>query len=191
MMLRLRPIPAWLLLPLALILLSPPAPAFTDDEDEEEGAEIPVLLWIEYINDKERIPVAVPLAAGAADSPQKGKAFDRIAIRPGSALKSRDRPGNRAVGLYRGRGEQRILLGILRVRYYSSAPGIWAPRYQLYQEPIMVYDGRRWQPAAVSTGGAAALMLVDPPVPNAEGYYTSLEFTLSPSAIYLDSWQVQ
>ena len=146
------------------------------------------VMTIEYRNFRDRLPVEVPLSPGVVPSPHQGKSQERIAILPGDALRASARPPDRAVNLYRGVNEQRILLCVIQVRYYRIDGKRWIPHFQLYQEPVMVRDGKGWTPAAL--GAPGLIMLTSSTLPNAEGYFSSLEFGLTGGSLFVDAWEV-
>ena len=154
------------------------------------GQKPPSVMTIEYRNFRDRLSVEVPLAPGVVPSPHRGKSQKRIAILPGDALRATARPPDRSVNLYRGVNKQRILLCVIRVRYYRTDKERWLPHFQLYQEPVLVRDGSGWRPAAAALGAPGLIMLTSSTLPNAQGYFRSLEFGLTSGPIFVDAWQV-
>ncbi len=154
------------------------------------GQEPPSLMIIEYRNLRDRLSVEVPLSPGLVPSPHQGKSQRRIAILPGDALRASTRPPDRSVNLYRGVNEQRILLCVIQVRYYRTDSERWLPRFQLYQEPTLVRDGDGWKPAATALSAPGLIVRTSSTLPNAQGYFRSLEFGLTNGPIFVDAWQV-
>lgn len=168
-------------------------PAVSPADEDEDMEPDPKLMVLEYISlrARERLKTDIPLTPGVRLSPYRGIPQDRIGIQPGTPLSSENRPGNRIVALFRGAGKERVLIGIIKVRYYPTRDGRWEPRYQLHHEPVIVRDGGRWRPVGSMAGDAGGITLTNNTLPNAEGYFASLEFSVGIGTTYVDSWQVR
>ena len=179
----------WLYL-VGTLLLATPATAETDIWGDEIDSE-PSLAEIHYISlrDREQKSVSVLFKTGPQQSAEAGTGYDRITIKPGTEVDSVQRPGEFRLNLYRGADNQRVLVGALNVRYYRSDDDKWIPRYLLAQEPIIIRQGNRLIPLETTVGSGNAV-LVGNNLPNAEGYYSELTFTLGLGKTFVDSWQL-
>ncbi len=162
-------------------------PAFAEEEEDEP----PPLLVLQYINGGRAVEVPVPYRAGLALSPERGRPAQRWRILPGERLRSERRPSDRAVSLYQGVGPELQLLGIVYVRYYRDEEGRWTPRFQLYEEPLVVRRAGRWQPYTTARGTPLLIVQTGTSLPNAEGYSAMLEFGFSAGQVTIDAWQVR
>jgi hypothetical protein len=143
-------------------------------------------------------PVGVPAEikvearAGASLSPTRGKEFDKWTLRPGSAFASETRPEDVLVELYRGADTERVLLCSIGIRYFRDNRGVWVPHYQLNEEALVTRDkSGRWQPLTAVRGAPSLIVLTNTTLPNAEGFYPSLEFGLTNGRLQIDSWIVR
>lgn len=165
-----------------------PAPLLADEEGDEK---LMVLSFLDLRNRTvEKADVLVE--PGYSLSPHAGVPKDRIQINPGSVIEMEELPAERLVQLFRGAGDKRILICIVRVRYYSVAgsENMWEPRYQIHQEPVIVPDGKGWRPLGTVAGQAGGLTFTQSTLPNAEGFFRNLEFSVGIGSTFLDSWLV-
>ena len=177
-----------------LVLSSVSVPAQVLAETDIWGDEIdsePTLAEIYYISlrDREEKSVSVLFKTEPQLSAEAGTGYDRVTIKPGTEVDSIQRPGEVRLNLYRGADNQRVLVGALNVRYYRSDDDKWIPRYLLAQEPIIIRQGNRLIPLETTVGSGNAV-LVGNNLPNAEGYYSELTFTLGLGKTFVDSWQL-
>ena len=93
--------------------------------------------------------------------------------------------------LYQASGAQATLLCAVQVRYFQSRDGQWQPHYVMLDEPLVTRRGERWLPAAALRGNAALVVITNATLPNAEGFYPTLEFGLSIGTTPIDLWQVK
>ncbi len=151
----------------------------------------PVLISLEHIENGKRVQTPIEAKAGAFVSPTRGKEFEKWAIRSGTALSSNSQPGDINVELYRGINTERTLLCSISIRYFRDDRGAWIPHYQLNQDTLVARDAHgRFQPLAITRGGAGLMVLTSSTLPNAEGFYPSLEFNAGIGSIQIDSWVV-
>ena len=159
--------------------------------DDEELEFVPSAMLLDYISlrDRTHTRIQVPYKLGPVDSPLAGKSFDRIGIRGGDLISSVRRPPDFVIGLYRGRGKQRVLVTRMLLRFFKAGPERWQPYYQPHQEPVIVRQGDRWIPLT-TVAGTGGLVLTGGYLPNANGYYKQLEFTLGLNNNHIDSWEM-
>ncbi len=95
------------------------------------------------------------------------------------------------INLYRGAGDQRILISALDIRFYpvKDEENMWQPRFVLATEPLVIRQGNRLVPME-SAVGSSGIVLEGRNLPNAEGYYRKLSFTQGIGKTFVDSWQV-
>jgi hypothetical protein len=174
------------ILPGALLVLSL-APALADDADTER----PVLMVLEHVENGKRITTPVEAKRGAALSPARGRAHEKWTIRPGTVFNTAARPGDVVVELYRGADKERIHVGTVGIRYFRDKRGVWVPRFQLSQEPLLVRDKDGWKPLTSLRGAPSLIVITSSTLPNAEGFYPALEFGLTTGRMQIDSWVVK
>ena len=156
------------------------------------AADVPILIQLEYRNqDGEHIRTEIEAKPGLIASPLENRTQTKWAIRSGEAIKSNHRPGDRIVNFYKGAGLHGILLCTINVRYFRDSSGQWIPRYQLNQQPLVRWDGGRWKPVFEVRGVPNLVVLTGSSLPNAEGFYPSLEFGMTSSRTTIDSWNVK
>ena len=155
------------------------------------AADAPVLMILEHKEADKKVETKIAAEGGLVASPVKGKPRDRWIIRPGDALASASRPGERAVNFYQGSGIQSMLLFIVKVRYFPDSEGKWLPQFQLNEEPLVVRVGKRWKPLTTVQGIPNLIVQTGTALPNAEGYSASLEIGFTTGAASIDAWLVQ
>jgi hypothetical protein len=152
----------------------------------------PVLMLLEHTQAGKPVQTKIEVKAGLVASPDKGKPQAKWIIRAGDAFKSAVQPDDRSVNFYQSTGTQQItLLFIVKVRYYQYAAGRWLPRFLLNEEPLVIRENGRWQPLTSVQGVASLIVQTGTALPNAEGYFPSLEFGMSTGATAIDAWLVQ
>jgi hypothetical protein len=156
------------------------------------AARTPVLMLLEHTQAGKPVQTKIELKDGLVVSPDKGKPQAKWIIRAGDALKSAVQPGDRIVNFYQTTGtQQSTLLFIVKARYYQYAAGRWLPRFLLNEEPLVMRKDGRWQPLTSVQGIASLIVQTGTALPNAEGYFPSLEFGMTTGATSIDAWLVQ
>jgi hypothetical protein len=155
------------------------------------AASTPVLLLLEHTQAGKQIQTKIEVKDGLVASPEKGKPQTKWIIRAGDALKSEVQPGDRTVNFYQSTGTQNTLLFIVNVRYYQNATGRWVPQFLLNEEPLVIRNNGRWQPLTTVKGVTSHIEQTGTALPNAEGYFPSLEFGFTTGATVIDAWLVQ
>ena len=152
----------------------------------------PVIMLLEHMEDGERISTKIEAVSDPKASPHAGKGQLSFAILPGDALDTKQRPYDRIVHLFRQVGLARVPLCTVSVRYYKNRENEWLPHFQLNQEPLFVRKNGRWVPLSqVKSGITSLIVLTSSTLPNAEGFYPSLEFGLTTGLTFIDSWVVR
>ena len=155
-------------------------------------AAAPVLLTLESTDlGKPRVSATIKAEGGLTTSPARGQPRAKWLLRPGAALTSATRPADRLVELYQASGTQATLLCAVQVRYFRKPDGQWQPHYVMIDEPLVMRQGGRWLPGTALRGNAALVVLTSITLPNAEGFYPTLEFGLSIGTTSIDLWQVK
>ncbi len=156
-------------------------------------AAAPVLLTLESADrGLPRVRAAIKAEGGGlTPSPARGHKREKWTLRPGEALTSDARPADRLVELYQASGTQATLLCAVQVRYFQNKEGQWQPHYVMLDEPLVMRRGERWLPGTALRGNAALVVLTSATLPNAEGFYPTLEFGLSIGTTPIDYWQVK
>jgi hypothetical protein len=155
------------------------------------AASTPVLMLLEHTQAGKPVQTKIELKAGLVASPEKGKPQTKWIIRAGDALKSEVQPGDRIVNFYQSADTQSTLLFIVKVRYYQNGTGRWVPQFLLNEEPLVIRINGRWQPLTTVQGVPSLIVQTGTALPNAEGYFPSLEFGITTGATSIDAWLVQ
>lgn len=155
------------------------------------ASSTPVLMLLEHVQDGKPVQTRIEVKDGRVASPDKGKPRDKWIIRAGDALKSEARPDDRSVGFYQGADDQTTLLFVVKVRYYLNTDGSWVPQFQINEEPQVIRLNGRWQPLTSAKGIAGQITQSGTALPNAEGYFTYVEFGFTSGPASIDAWQVQ
>ncbi|MFQ5995401.1 MAG: hypothetical protein ACE5K1_09925 [Acidiferrobacterales bacterium] len=154
-------------------------------------AEAPVIMVLEHLRDGERMQTEIEAIPDVVVNPHGGKGQPKWAILPGWAIDSPVRPGDRFVHLFRQIGLDRNHLCTINIRYFKDKQGLWIPHFQLNQEPLLVRKNGRWVPLQVIKGIPTLIVLTHSTLPNAEGYFPSLEFGLTNGLTQIDFWVVR
>jgi hypothetical protein len=157
-----------------------------------QAAKPPVLMLLEHVaDDGKAVQTQIELKGGVVQSKDKGRPRDKWIIRPGDALASTVRPGDRAVNFYKTTVGGNTLLFIVRARYFRRDDGKWVPQFQLNEEPLVMRgpDGR-WKPLATIQGVPSLIVQSGGALPNAEGYVASLELGFTTGGMPIDAWAV-
>ncbi len=151
-----------------------------------------VLMLLEHTEDGKAVQTKVEVKSGVVESKDRGKPRDKWIIRPGEAVSSETRPGDRAVNFYKITNRESTLLFIVKARYFQREDGKWVPHYQLNEEPLVQRgaDGR-WKPLTVIQGVPSLIVQTGTALPNAEGYVAALELGFTIGAMSIDAWLVQ
>ena len=153
-------------------------------------AAAPVLLTLESADlGKPRISTSIKAEGGLTASPTRGQTREKWSVRSGETLTSGVRPADRLVELYQASGTQATLLCAVQVRYFQNRDGQWQPHYVMIDEPLVMRQGERWLPGTALRGNAALVVITNATLPNAEGFYPTLEFGLSIGTTPIDLWQ--
>ena len=156
-----------------------------------QATSTPVLMLLEHTEADKQIQTKIEVKGGLVASPDRGKPRAKWVIRAGDAIKSETRPGDRAVGFYQVAGNQNSLLFIVRAHYYQNNAGRWVAQFQLNEEPLVVRQDGQWKPLTTVQGVPSLIVRTGTALPNAEGYFSSLEFGFSTGASSIDAWIVQ
>ncbi len=155
-------------------------------------AAAPVLLTLESADPgKPRVSATIKAEGGLTASPTRARPREKWSLKPGEALASETRPADRLVELYQASGTQTVLLCAVQVRYFRNKDGEWQPHYAMLDEPLVTRVGEKWLPVTALRGNAALVVLTNATLPNAEGFYSALEFGLSTGTTPIDYWQVR
>jgi hypothetical protein len=137
--------------------------------------------------------VNVPAVPGASPSPLRDKPLATIAILPGSAIRSSVPPIDVVVDLYQGTAAiGGNLLCSIRIRYAPDADGVYQPRYQIHQEPVVFRGpGGRWIPVEAVCATPALVKFRAPKPADTDGFYPMFEFGFTDRPLQIDSWIVR
>jgi hypothetical protein len=150
----------------------------------------PALMVLLHAEGGKLIETKIGTKSGASLSPDKNKPQKQWVIRAGDTLKSNARPADRVVKFYKGTGSEGILIFMIKVRYFPDEKGGWVPKFQLDQEPLVVYENGRWRPLSTIQGVPNLIVQNGSTLPNAEGYFALLQFGFSTGPTSIDAWVV-
>ena len=151
----------------------------------------PVIMVLQSVVNGQLIKAEVEAADERVISPLAGKALPKWTVVPGQALKSPQRPSDRVVHLLRKAGLQYQHICSINLRYFRDRQGAWVPHFRLDEQPSVVRRNGRWQPLTTVRGLPSLVVLTSSTLPNAEGFYPSLEFGLTIGLMSIDSWIVR
>ena len=155
------------------------------------AASTPVLMILQHTEADKLVETKIEVTGGKVLSPDAGKPQQRWTIRTGDVIQSGDQPADRTVHFYKDTGSEGTPLFIVKVRYFQNNEGRWVPKFQLNEEPLVVRRGDRWLPLTTTQGVPNLIAQTGNTLPNAEGYYPSLEVGLTTDALAIDFWVVQ
>jgi hypothetical protein len=150
-----------------------------------------VLMVLEYVANDKTVGAEISNKPGVYAAPRRGPAPPSWRLRPGRDVEGGGAPPERQVEFLHRSGETLESLCIVQVRYFRVA-GNWRPFFRLDETPLFARDAAgRWRPLAVPGGSPALLQLQGSVLPNADGYYPRLEFSLTTGSAAIDSWVVR
>ncbi len=151
----------------------------------------PVIMVLQSLVNGTPIKAEVEAVPDLVTSPLAGKALPKWSVVPGEAVASQRRPPDRVVHLLRKAGLEYQHICSIKLRYYPDKQGVWVPHFQLDEQPSVVRRNGRWQPLTTVRGLPSLVVLTSSTLPNAEGFYPSLEFGLTIGLMSIDSWIVR
>ena len=151
----------------------------------------PVIMILQSQLQGSLIQAEVEAVPELVTSPLAGKALPKWSVVPGEAVKSKQRPQDRVVHLLRKVGLEYQHICSINLRYFPDKQGAWLPHFQLDEQPAVVRKNGRWQPLTTVRGLPSLVVLTSNTLPNAEGFYSSLEFGLTLGLMSIDSWIVR
>jgi hypothetical protein len=151
----------------------------------------PVIMVLQSQAEGENVQAKIEAVPDVVASPFAGKVSPKWSVWPGEAIVSRQRPEDRAVHLFRKVGLQQSHICSINLRYYPDKQGAWVPHFQIDEQPAVVRRNGRWVPIKTLHGIASLIVLTSSTLPNAEGFYPSLEFGLTVGMTSIDSWVVR
>jgi hypothetical protein len=108
----------------------------------------------------------------------------------GEARSGSTRPSERVLRLYHVENQHGQLLGTVLVKFYARN-GKWQPAYRMEDNIALLHDGNQVKPIPTGMGDIELTLGSGTTLPNADGYYTRLEFGVPGKAITIDVWEVQ
>jgi hypothetical protein len=123
-------------------------------------------------------------------TPKEVRAYARWHVVPGETVNAAAAPSPRVVDLYGGTPQSPELVARVLVRYFGAA-GKWIPHYQLTEEPAVVHRGGRWAPLTIGQGMPGLIIQHGGTLPNADGFFPRIEFSLTTGSLPLGAWLVR
>jgi hypothetical protein len=155
-----------------------------------QAASVPALLLLEYAEAGKRVQIRIEAKPGRVTSPAQGKPQAQWLLRTGDALKANAQPPDRVVGFYPSADAQSPIF-IVNVRYFRTAQGLWEPRFQINEEPLVARINDHWVPLTNGQGIPGLIVQTSNTLPNAEGYFDSIQFGFTTGAAPIGAWSVQ
>ena len=151
----------------------------------------PVIMVLESRAQDDNVQAQIEAVPDLVTSPFAGKLSPKWVVLPGEAIVSDRRPADRVVHLFRKVGLQQSLICSINLRYFPDRHGAWVPQFQIVEQPAVARRNGRWVPIQQLQGIASLIVLTSSTLPNAEGFYPSLEFGLTVGMTSIDAWIVR
>lgn len=151
----------------------------------------PVIMVLQSRAQDENVQAKIEAIPDIVTSPFVGKLSPKWVVLPGQAIASAQRPADRVVHLFRKVGLQQSHICSINLRYYPDKEGAWIPHFQMDEQPAVVRRNGRWVPIKQLQGISSLIVLTSSTLPNAEGFYPSLEFGLTVGMTSIDAWMVR
>ena len=135
-------------------------------------------------------PIPIRDQVGKFPSPAAGKPQSSWILASGDARKSSTPPPDRVVRLYHSVNRQLVLLCTLQVQY-SPHNGKWIPAYRIEERFVLARDGKQMKPLPSGMGEIDLAVMTGFGLPNVNGFYSRLEFSLPSRRVTIDAWEVQ
>jgi hypothetical protein len=151
----------------------------------------PVIMVLQSRTQGENVQAQIKAVSDMVTSPFVGKLSPKWAVLPGEAITSARRPADRVVHLFRKVGLQQSHICSINLRYFPDKEGAWVPHFQVDEQPAVARRNGRWVPIKQLQGISSLIVLTSSTLPNAEGFYPSLEFGLTIGMTSIDAWIVR
>ena len=151
----------------------------------------PVIMVLQSRAQGENVQAQIEAVPDVVTSPFVGKVSPKWAVLPGQAIASSQRPADRVVHLFRKVGLEQSHICSINLRYFPDRQGGWVPHFQMDEQPAVVRRNGRWVPIKELRGISSLVVLTSSTLPNAEGFYPSLEFGLTVGMTSIDAWVVR
>ena len=167
-----------LLFTFALLCLVPPA-----------QAKAPVVLVLAYVENGKVVSQDIRGDVGSFPlKATKAPQYEWL-LRPGDSIKAAGRPADKFIELVYLANQT---LCVVEVRYFPDG-GRWKPAFRIDETPLVMRDPAtgRWLPIGYVNGDPSLLMFLGPKLPNPEGYFSELRFTLTTGPLAITSYRVR
>jgi hypothetical protein len=151
----------------------------------------PVIMVLQSRAQSDNVQAQVEAVPDFVTSPFAGKLSPKWAVLPGEAIVSTQRPPDRVVHLFRKVGLLQSHICSINLRYFPDRHGAWVPQFQMDEQPAVARRNGRWVPIKTLQGISSLIVLTSSTLPNAEGFYPSLEFGLTVGMTSVDAWVVR
>ena len=153
-------------------------------------AKEPALVILQAPAGSKLKPTPIRDRVGKFPSPVAGKPQSSWILTPGDARKSSVSPPNRVVQLYHTVDKKPALLCTLTVQY-SPHNGKWIPAYRIEERVVLMRDGKRVKPLPSGAGEIDLVVMTNSSLPDVNGFYSRLEFSLPSRRVAIDAWEVR
>ena len=155
-------------------------------------AKEPVVLVLAYVENDKIVKQDIRGDVGSFPlKDTKGPQHEWL-LRPGETLRGADRPADKFIELIYLLNDTNQTLCIVELRYFPDG-GRWKPAFRIDDTPLVVRDPATglWHPAGYVEGNPSLLMFIGPKLPNPEGYFSELRFTLTTGPLAITSYRVR
>ena len=153
-------------------------------------AKEPALVMLQAPAGVKLKPTPIRDQVGIFPSPVANKPQSSWILANGDVRKSATPPRDRVVRLYYSVDRQQVLLCTLLVQYFPRN-GRWIPAYRMEERLTLVRDGTRTKPLPTGMGEIDLVVATNLDLPNVNGFYKRLEFSLPSRRVTVDAWEVQ
>lgn len=152
------------------------------------AADPPLIARLVYTDQGATRTLKIRLVDGPVAGGVEQSARPLWSLLPGDVLKSATPPPDRQILFFQRYNAAVEVVCAAAIRFYPVDGG-WLPRFRLDAPPPMVWNGRAWSLARPDQPGRS-LTVVGSHVPNADGYYTEIQFGSTGGDLRIDGWEL-
>lgn len=155
-------------------------------------AKEPVLLVLAYTENEKVIQQDIRGNVGGFPLKEIKKAPLEWLLRPGDSIKAAGRPADKFIEFIHAADGASQTLCVVEVRYFPDGKR-WKPAFRIDETPLVTRDPAtgQWRPIGYVDGNPSLLTFKGPTLPNPEGYYSELRFSLTFGPLAIQSYRVR
>lgn len=155
-------------------------------------AKEPVVLVLTYVENDKAVSQDIRGDVGSFPLKRSKSPQYEWSLRSGDSVKGADRPDDKFIELSHLVHDAEQPFCVVEVRYYLDA-GRWKPAFRIDDTPLVVRDPNtgQWRALGYVEGNPSLLMFIGPKLPNPEGYFSELRFTLTTGPMAITSYRVR